>query len=350
MVKFNIKIIILSIILCFQGALFADLLPLERDNIRVFKRISPYVVNVHRLKSAASGQHGQQGVMAGVGSGFLWNRAGYVVTNAHVVGAHHWVAVTLVNGKSVKAKVLETDARKDIALLKLTSTRSLPRGIAKGHIPVMNSNELVVGQLAIAIGNPYGLSQTFTEGVVSALNRDMVSSGVMNTSSMIQTDASINPGNSGGPLLDSQGRLIGMNALIYSRSGSSSGIGFAIPSNAIKQTVDSIMRYGKVSQPGIGIVPVNDMIARRVKSPGVIISKVLKGTPAYRAGLRGLVHNEYGNLMVGDIIIGINGKRVKSVGQYLRVLDKIGVNKTMVVHVLRGRKQFRVKIKAVDLS
>ncbi len=199
----------------------SNLLPLEQDNIRVFRQISPYVVNVHRLQSIATSFFSSQTVATGVGSGFIWNRDGYVITNAHVAGHEKMLAVTLASGKVVKARLIAADRRRDIAVLKLVSTRDLPDVIAKDHIPLFDSDHLTVGQLAIAIGNPFGLTQTFTEGVVSALNRDVMSAGIINTAAMIQTDASINPGNSGGPLLDSSGQMIGMNTLIFSQSGKS---------------------------------------------------------------------------------------------------------------------------------
>lgn len=341
---------LLAVCFLFSGVVQADYLALEKDNMRVFDKVSPYVVNVHRIKQRSTAVVSRRPSLVGAGSGFLWSRAGYVVTNAHVVGKSRQVVVTLSNGKSVRARVLASDIRKDIALLKLVSTRYMPKAIAKGHIPLRNSDQLRVGQIAIAIGNPFGLSQTFTQGVVSALNRDVLSSGVMNTSSMVQTDASINPGNSGGPLLDSEGRLIGMNTLIYSRSGSFSGIGFAVPSNTVERTVEHIMQHGKVVQPGLGIATISDVIARRIRSPGVIISRVFPNTPAARAGLRAIYQDQNGRIAIGDIIIGINGKRVRSVVDYLRLLDKVGVNKPMTLHILRNKKQFRLKIKAVDLS
>ena len=141
-----------------------------------------------------------------------------------------------------------------------------------------------------------------------------------------------------------------MNTLIYSRSGSFSGIGFAVPSNTVMRTVEHIMQHGKVVQPGLGIATISDVIARRIRSPGVIISRVFPNTPAARAGLRAIYQDQNGRIAIGDIIIGINGKRIRSVVDYLRLLDKVGVNKPMTLHILRNKKQFRLKIKAVDLS
>ncbi len=344
------KLLSLCGLLLVSAVSQAALLPLEQDNIRVFKQISPYVVSVHQLKTVSKSLFNSKKVATGAGSGFLWNRQGYVVTNAHVIGTAKELSVTLASGKVVEAELVAANRRKDIALLKLRSVRDLPKTIARDHIPLTDSDKLVVGQLAIAIGNPFGLSQTFTEGVVSALNRDVMSAGVINTSAMIQTDASINPGNSGGPLLNSEGQLIGMNTLIFSHSGSSSGIGFAIPANMVVKTVKTIIRNGKVVQPGIGIVPVSDLVAKKINFPGVIISQVLPNSPAAKAGLRGLTYNLYGQVALGDSVIGINGKRIKTVTQFFREVEKIGAGKTIVLHIYRNKKQYKLKIPVVNLS
>ena len=325
-------VLILSTVF-FSSAFAIKLLPLEQDAINVFHHISPYVVNVHRLKTYRSSSWKKRTIAVGGGSGFVWNKKGYVVTNYHVVKGAKDLMVTLSNGKKVRAKLVGADRRQDIAVLKMNTNGYLKKLLSEDRISVVNSDNIQVGQVAIAIGSPFGLSQTLTEGVVSGVNRELAISS--SAKGMIQTDASINPGNSGGPLLDSQGRVMGMNTLIFSKTGSSAGIGFAIPSNDISDVVRQLIKHGEIIQPGIGIVPVSDKVAAQAGIPGVVIAKVLPDTPAELRGLRGIQRNFYGQLALGDIIIGINSTRVKTVSQLYKMFNKLSVNKSIVLHVIR---------------
>ena len=185
---------------------------------------------------------------------------------------------------------------------------------------------------------------------MSALNRDLPGMIGITNNDLIQTDASINPGNSGGPLLNSRGRVIGMNALIYSQSGGSSGIGFAIPVNTIKHVVKEILQHGKIKTPGIGVIPIDDAIAKQAGVAGVVIAKVMPNTPAASAGLIGLSRNQYGRFQLGDIIIGIDGKRVRNFAEMLRLIEKKKIGQTVTVHIIRNNKQQSIKIKIADVS
>jgi S1-C subfamily serine protease len=260
------------------------------------------------------------------------------------------LAVTLKTGKTIRAKLMGGDPRKDVAVLKLEDIKPL-KSLLNGHALVLaDIATLEVGQTAIAIGNPFGLSQTLTEGVVSAMNREIPGFGGVSITGMIQTDASINPGNSGGPLLDSQGQLLGMNTMIYSRSGSFSGIGFAIPTNTIKRIVDQMIQYGKVIQPGIGIIPVPDVIAAQARIRGVVIARVIRGTPAARAGLTGVERTMRGQYRLGDVIIAVDGKKVKNFNDLYKIVDKKKIGDTVQLTIIRGDKTVEKTVKTINVS
>jgi len=333
-----------------QYALTNGLLPIERDNIAIFKRISPFVVNVHNMRANVNPFFDISGAQRGVGSGFIWNNKGYIVTNYHVVHGAHRLAVTLQNGKTVQAKIVGVEPRKDIAVLKMQSTKALRGLLPMPSFPVADSAKIQVGQNAIAIGNPFGLNSTLTTGVVSAMDRAVPGVAGVTIYGMIQTDASINPGNSGGPLLDSEARLIGMNTMIYSRSGSSSGVGFAIPSNTIAHVVDQLIRYGRVTTPGFGFQPLSDQVAGQLGIRGVIIGKVVPKTPAARAGLRGVYRDNAGQLRLGDIIVAINGKRINSYDDMYHTLSKIKVGEKVTVTILRNRRERRIQLRTMNIG
>jgi S1-C subfamily serine protease len=338
------------IVLLFSSTVFARLLPSEVDAINVFKRIAPYVVNVHRLKNNNAISSNGRAVSVGSGSGVIWNNAGYVVTNYHVVKSASKVAVSLSKGITVRAKIVGVAPRDDLAVLKIQSKKNISRLLPKNPLPVANSHLLRVGQVAIAIGNPFGLSRTLTEGVVSALNRSLPMSKGVVPSNMVQTDASINPGNSGGPLLNSSGSLIGINSMIVSKSGGSSGIGFAIPSNKVKQVVTQLIRYGKVIQPGIGILAVSDYIARQAGVKGVVVYKVLPNTPASKAGMVGLSKTVFGKVQLGDVIIGIDRRSVKSFAEFSRVISKKSVGSKITIHIVRGGKRYNIQMRVANVG
>jgi 2-alkenal reductase len=214
-------------------------------------------------------------------------------------------------------------------------------------IPLGTSKDLKIGQTVIAIGNPFGLSRTMTLGIVSALERELPTiEGYREVAGVIQTDAAINPGNSGGPLLDSAGRLIGVNTAIRSASGSSAGVGFAIPSDLVNRIVPSLIARGHAPLPGIGIVPVRPDLVARAGISGVVIAQVTRGTPAAEAGLQPL-NQRTGEL--GDVIVAVNGKPVDSVSQFAAELDRAGIGSNVELTVARGGKERRVRVRVIDL-
>src|SRR3990167_1134116 len=327
------------------------LLPVERDNIAVFKRISPFVVNVHNMRTTVNPFFDMNGVQQqGVGSGFIWNDKGYVVTNYHVIQGAERLAVTLQNGKTIQAKMVGIEPRKDIAVLKLVSTKELRHLLSISTFPVADSSKIQVGQNAIAIGNPFGLNSTLTTGVVSAIDRSVLGVGSVTIYGMIQTDASINPGNSGGPLLDSDARLIGMNTVIYSNSGASTGVGFAIPSNTIKNVVEQLIQYGHINMPGLGFQPLSDQVADQLGIQGVVIAKVLPNTPAANANLQGIYRDSYGHLRLGDVIVSVNGRAIKNYDDLYHAMSKLKIGEEVAVMIARNGKRFRVKLHTINIG
>lgn len=347
--RFNRSFFVLMTLLWLPLYSFAHLESFEKDTIAVFKKVSPYVVTVQRVQSHNPSYTQKDSLAIGAGTGFLWGKD-YVVTNYHVVSGAEKIAVIFPGAKRVYAKIVAAAKRKDIVLLRLDNTKKLQSILPKGELPLGNSDSVQVGQVAIAIGDPFGLSKTLTEGVVSAVSRQVPFQSGFSIANMIQTDASINPGNSGGPLLDSQGRLIGMTTLIYSRSGASSGIGFAIPVNTIVSIVRQFLKTGKIIQPGIGVVPISDALTAQIGFPGIIVARVLIKTPASQAGLKGMGRGAFGGLILGDVIIGVNGKRVKTYGALLKKMEKIGIGHSMILHVIRDKKQLKIKIKISNIS
>ena len=278
-------------------------------------------------------------VPAGSGSGFIWDTNGHIVTNYHVIDGSSHLTVTLYNQKTYPAKFIGGEPRKDIAVLKIDAP-------ADELTPIPRPNdgyELAVGQKAIAIGNPFGLDHTITTGIISAMGRDQLGYGGVTIRDMIQTDASINPGNSGGPLLDSNGQLIGMNTMIYSKSGTSAGIGFAVPFSTIKRVVPQIIRTGKAQQIGLGISILPDAIARRNGIEGVVIRTVASDSPAERAGLRGVEHH-FRRTYIGDIIIGIDDQKVTNYDTLYNALDEHQPGDTIQVKIRREGRVMSVPV------
>src|SRR5215831_14652051 len=251
---------------------------LERSTIALFEHVSPSVVQVvARAGALESAQGGGEGG-AQSGTGFVWDAAGHIVTNDHVVEGTSSVAVRLASGQVLQAQIVGTAPNYDLAVLRVDDTRSLPAPIAIG-----SSDDLKVGQSVFAIGNPFGLDQSLTTGIISALKRRLPTQNGREITNVIQTDAAINPGNSGGPLLDSAGRLIGVNTAILSPSGTSAGIGFAIPIDVVNRVVPEIIRRGFVPTPGIGIATADEAAATRAGLEGVVIVNTVPGSAAERA-------------------------------------------------------------------
>ncbi|MBF0587760.1 MAG: trypsin-like peptidase domain-containing protein [Magnetococcales bacterium] len=315
----------------------------ERHLIELFKNASPSVVYIitrtRRGKGAAVLRSAKR---VGTGSGFLWDGKGHVVTNHHVLTGAEEILVRVADDKLVPAKLIGAAADYDLAVLRLTAP---PKGIRP--LSVGASSSLQVGQTVYAIGNPYGLSRTLTSGIISALNRRLPTRTQREIRGVIQTDAAINPGNSGGPLLDSSGRLIGVNTAIISESGGSTGIGFAVPVSVVNRVVPDLIAKGKVEKPGIGILILSEEESARIGVTGVVIESVIKGGPAEAAGLRG-VDRRRGRL--GDVITQVNGKQVRTVADVATAFQRLGISKKAVLTLRRSGRLVRVRVEIVDIS
>lgn len=318
----------------------------ERNTIDVFKACAPSTVFVTQKRVMVDYFAGvAQEVPAGSGSGFVWDDAGHIVTNYHVVDGARSVTVTFHDQQEFEAKVIGLEPRKDIAVLKVEAPAKL-----LVPIKVAKATQLEVGQKAVAIGNPYGLDHTLTTGVISALGRQVQGAGGVTIRDMIQTDAAINPGNSGGPLLDSAGHLIGMNTMIFSKSGSSAGIGFAVPVATIQRIVPQIIKTGRAEQLGLGIgIDPMQKLERRLGLHGVIVLAVPPDGPAAKAGLRGVTRTGRG-IVLGDIIIAIDEKRVETFDDLYTVLDARKPDDTVKVTVVRGEETVTLPVKVIVLN
>ncbi len=326
-----------------------DLAEAERSTVELFQRVSPSVVHVFARPSgrelmSMGGMEGGEGGQGGVqsGSGFIWDGAGHVVTNNHVVQGAGALAIRLNSGEIVSATVVGTAPNYDLAVLRLGRTRDMPPPIAVG-----TSGDLRVGQSAFAIGNPFGLDQTLTTGVISALQRRLPTSEGREIADVIQTDAAVNPGNSGGPLLDSAGRLIGVNTAIFSPSGASAGIGFAVPVDVVNRVVPQLIRSGRMPNPGIGIMAGEEAVAARLGIEGVVVVRTLPGSPAARAGLRG-VDPRTGE--IGDVIVGVNGKPVRRLSDLTSELERPGGGQPLELTVERGGRPVTVQVEVADVG
>jgi S1-C subfamily serine protease len=262
-------------------------------------------------------------VPRGSGSGFIWDESGHVITNYHVIESASQATIKLANGKDYSAKLVGASPMHDIAVLKINiSNNNSP------PLPIGSSHDLKVGQKVYAIGNPFGLDWTLTNGIVSALNRSLTEENGNTVEHLIQTNAAINPGNSGGPLLDSAGRLIGINTAIYSPNGANAGIGFAVPVDTVNRVVPQLIRNGKYTRPTLGIEideNINERLTEILEIKGVVILKVPSGSAASLAGLKGVTVLQNGSIIPGDIITAIEGKSVSSVGKLAAMLDDFRV-------------------------
>ena len=318
----------------------------ERNTISVFRNVAQSTVFVTQTRVVQDYFAGTlQEVPAGSGSGFVWDDKGTIVTNFHVVEGARSVTVTFHDQETFEAKVVGLDPRKDIAVLRVEAPAKLlvPVRVAKAE-------QLEVGQKAIAIGNPFGLDHTLTTGVISALGRQVQGAGGVSIRDMIQTDAAINPGNSGGPLIDSSGQLIGMNTMIYSKTGGSAGIGFAVPISTISRIVPQIVKTGRAEQVGIGIgVDPLQKLERRLGLEGVIIIQVPEGGSAAAAGLKGLTRTRRG-LALGDVIVGVDSVRVVHFDDLYTVLDAHKPDDTVKLVLMRGEAPVTITIKLSALT
>ena len=322
------------------------LLPDERNTVEVFEEVASSVVfitSTARQRDWFSMRATE--VPQGSGSGFVWDTNGSIVTNYHVVANANSLSVTFSDGTNYKAEVVGTEPSKDIAVLRIKAPGSKLKAVNIG-----SSDRLIVGQKVLAIGNPFGLDQTLTVGIVSALGRQIQSPSQRTISDVIQTDAAINPGNSGGPLLDSQGRVIGVNTAIISPSGAYAGIGFAVPINTVKGIVPQLIKHGKVIRPGLGVSIVSDSVAQRLEIEGVIIGEVQEGSEAARAGLRGIRRNDNGELELGDIIVAVGGEEVDNIDELSSALERHKIGDTVTVEFLRDGKKQSTKVRLQEIS
>jgi S1-C subfamily serine protease len=294
-----------------------DLADIERTTIEIFRKVSPSVVHITTLVNATQPfSMDVEQVPEGTGSGFVWDKDGHVVTNFHVIRGADAAVIVLADGSTWQGRLVGAYPAKDLAVLAIDAPAAKLQPITVG-----SSADLQVGQMVFAIGNPFGLDQTLTTGVVSALGREIQSTPGRNIRNVIQTDAAINPGNSGGPLLDSAGRLIGINSSILSPSGTSAGVGFAIPVDEVDQVVTELIRNGKVVRPGLGIALAPDQLTQRLDLNGVLVMRVDPGGPGAAAGLHPTERDLRGNIALGDVITALGDDPVKSTEDYFTALE-----------------------------
>lgn len=313
----------------------------ERANIELFRQASGSVVYITNLAVRRDlFSFNVMEVPQGTGSGFIWDAAGHVVTNFHVIQSAEAAEVTLADRSTWPAELIGVDRDKDIAVLKIAPGAKVTlRPLAVG-----SSHDLLVGQKVYAIGNPFGLDQTLTTGIISALGREIQSVTRRPIQGVIQTDAVINPGNSGGPLLDSDGRLIGMNTAIYSPTGASVGIGFAVPVDSVNRIVEELIKYGKAIRPVLGLRFAEDQLARNLGVPGLLVLEVVPGSGGERAGLRPTRRDRHGRVQLGDIVLAADGKPVKINNDLYRLLDARAAGDKVKLTVLRDDRKIEVVV------
>ncbi len=314
----------------------------EANSTEIFSKASPAVVFVTNkaLRRNLFNLNIQE-IPRGSGTGFVWDDSGLIVTNFHVIAGAHRLTVTLQDTSEYDAEVIGIAPEKDLAVLRMVEP---PDDLST--LPIGDSSELTVGRKVLAIGNPFGLDTTLTTGVVSALGREIKAPSNRLIRGVIQTDAAINPGNSGGPLLNSLGQLVGVNTAIYSPSGASAGIGFAIPVNTVKEVVPQLISYGRVLRPIIGVELASDRWIRRYRIKGLPVVRVYPGLPADDAGIRGAYRNSRGEIVLGDIITHIDDKPVRSNDDYLSTLETFDIGDTVEIRTRRGddEKTFEVTL------
>ncbi|MBU4176436.1 MAG: S1C family serine protease [Desulfurivibrionaceae bacterium] len=318
-----------------RGDLAAD----EQSTIALFRSASPavvYITNIEVRRNIFSLNIHE--IPQGTGSGFVWDKQGRVVTNYHVIESASRVEVTLADRSTWKATLVGVAPDKDLAVLQISAPAE-----KLSPLPLGESHNLLVGQKVFAIGNPFGLDQTLTSGIVSALGREIQSATGRTIQGVIQTDAAINPGNSGGPLLDSAGRLIGVNTAIYSPSGGSAGIGFAVPVDVVAEVIPEIIRHGRLIRPGLGIAVADDQIARRVGVAGVLVMNIKPGSSAESAGLRG-TRRVGGEIVIGDVILAVDEHKVFSYDDLRNAMDRYKVGDAVTLTIEREERQMQLPV------
>jgi S1-C subfamily serine protease len=322
-----------------RGDLAAD----ERNTIELFERSRDSVVFITTRRQVQDfWTRNVFSVPRGTGSGFIWDEAGHVVTNFHVIQGASEASVKLADGRDYRAALVGVSPAHDIAVLRIGVGFKRPP-----PVPIGTSGDLKVGQKVFAIGNPFGLDWTLTSGIVSALDRSLSGEGGASVDHLIQTDAAINPGNSGGPLLDSAGRLIGINTAIYSPSGASAGIGFAVPVDTVNRVVPQLISQGRYIRPALGVEldeGLNQRLSRLMQVEGVVVLRVLPGSAAAAAGLQGASISREGGVIAGDVIVAVDGKPVDSVAKLTARLDDFQVGDTVRLTLLRGGARIEVPV------
>lgn len=320
-----------------------DLADDEKTTIALFKEAAPSVVHIASIGEQQDAAQRNVYRLQGTGSGFIWDKRGHIVTNYHVIEKFDTHRVLLADGSVFDAKVVGKAPDKDLAVLKIEAGEDKLRPILPG-----TSNDLQVGQKVFAIGNPFGLDQTLTTGVISGLRREILSTTKRPIQEVIQTDAAINPGNSGGPLLDSAGRVIGVNTLIYGETNA--GIGFAVPVDTVHWIVPQLIAHGKIERVGIGIRSVKDWIPAYLGLRGVLIQDVVEGGPAAMAGLRpSRIINE-SELSLGDLIVAANHEVVNNSNDLFKVFDRLKAGDEVVITVVRdgAEKDIPVRLQVIE--
>ncbi len=318
----------------------------EKRDVEVFRRARPSVVYITSLALRWTPlSFDVQQIPQGTGSGFVWDQDGHVVTNFHVTQQGDAFSVTLADGSEWEAKVVGAAPDKDVAVLRIKASREKLVPLVRG-----NSRGLVVGQRVLAVGNPFGLDHSLTVGVVSALGRELRSPNGRRIRDVIQTDAAINPGNSGGPLLDSSGRLVGVNTAIVSPSGAFAGIGFAVPVDTVTRLVPQLITKGRIATAGIGVTLIPGRYNAQLGIDGVGIAEVLPDGPAARAGLQGAQVTRARRVVLGDRIVAVDGKPVKSEDDLRDAFEAAGVGGTVMLAVTRGRERRDVRLSLISVD
>ena len=316
----------------------------EQNNIEVYRAISPGVAFI-TTTSYEEDIFGNIGEGRGSGSGSVIDAQGHILTNDHVVAGATKLTVNLGGDKIYPARLVGSDPDTDLAVIKIDAPRE-----ALTIVPMGDADQLVVGQKVLAIGNPFGFDRTLTTGVISGLQRTIRARNNRPIEGAIQTDASINPGNSGGPLLDSRGRMIGINSQILSPAGGSVGVGFAVSVNVAKRIIPQLIQFGEVRRPKLGVNPISvkQIRAQGINLPveeGLFLRSVVPGGSAERAGLRGLQRTPDGDVILGDIITSIDGEKVAEFDDLYRVLDRKQIGSTVQVEIVRNGKRQTVPVR-----
>lgn len=319
----------------------------EQRDIMIFREIRPSVVNITTSTFRRSHAFSMDiyEIPSGTGSGIVWDQQGHVITNYHVIRGGRRFVVSL-DDQDYEAELIGTAEHKDLAVLRIEAPPESLRPVTLGA-----SMSLIVGQKVLAVGNPFGLDQTLTVGVVSAVGRELKSPGGLPIRDVIQTDAAINPGNSGGPLLDSSGRLIGVNTAIYSPSGASAGIGFAVPIDTVKRLVPQLIRYGEPLIAGIGIDLLSDRWRQRAYGnlEGAVVLNVRPRTPAAVIGLRPITETRTG-YQIGDVIVAVGGKKIRNNDDLVLAFEDVGVGNQARLQVLRGGRTLEVEVELIPVN